>query len=85
MIYKPDLNDHERMAEEINELCDRLVSLSVDVSNTIGKTKARKMTDKIDKIKDELSSVRFQLEDIMLNEYPNAPLYTSYRKYRTDA
>lgn len=78
------LDDHARFAEEINELIDRIVLLNVDVSNTIGKTKTLNIYYELKKAEDKLSSVRWKLENIMLADFPDAPLYTSYRKYREE-
>ncbi len=78
------LDDHARFAGEINELIDRSVILDVDISNTIGKTTALKISSELKKAGDKLSSARWKLENIMLADFPDAPLYTSYRKYRRE-
>lgn len=82
MTKKPTIQDHARLAEQFNEIVDKCVHLQVDVSNTIGKTKARKMYNNLGKAKETISSIRWELENMMLDKYPKAPLYTSYRAYQ---
>lgn len=84
MTKRIELEDHKRIADDINELIEGLVHLIVDVSNSGGKTKMRGICDRISKIKNELSSVRWDLENMMLADFPNAPLYTQYREYRKE-
>lgn len=82
MKYNIELEDHMRWAEEFNELIERLVHLSVNISNVGGKTKMRPQSNKLAKIEDELSKVRYEMENIMLVKFSDAPLYTSCRDYR---
>lgn len=79
-----DIQEHKEIAEEINEIIDRMTSLVVKISNSGGKTNMRLITNRFDKSTVAISDIRFDLENLMLKDYPDAPLYTSYRDYRME-
>ena len=78
-----NIQDHKEIAQEINDIIDRLSSLSAKISNCGGKTTMRSTTNKLDKTREVISDIRFIFENLMLKDYPDAPLYTSYRNYRS--
>ena len=82
MTKKISFEEYNKIGEQFNEIIDRITHLEVDVLNSIGKTKARKKVNQIEKGKEILIDIRYEIENDVLNLYPNAPLITSFRKYR---
>ena len=76
------LHDHYEIAEEINEIIDRISRLSLKISNAGGKKKTQTISNRLSKHQREISEIRFELENKMLNDFPDAELYTQQRKYR---
>lgn len=76
------LDQHAAIAEEINDIIERITHLEVFIANCGGKTKTRKIYNKLSKARDMVVDARWDLENEMLHDYPDAPLYTSYRDYR---
>ena len=82
MTKKISYEEYNKIGEQFNEIIGRITHLEVDVLNSIGKTKARKKANQIVKGKEILKDIRSEIENDVLNMYPNAPLITSFRKYR---
>ena len=78
------IQEHKEIAEEINEIIDRMSSLAGKISNYGGKTNMRSIHNRLDKSRMAVSDIRFDLENLMLKDHPDAPLYTSYRDYRVE-
>ena len=82
MTTRMTLTDHGEIAEEINRIIDDVTRLGVKISNLGGKTRMRSLCDNLIKQRDSISAIRYELEELMSKEYPNAPLYTQHRDYR---
>lgn len=76
------LDQHAKTAEEINEIIERITHLEGFIANCGGKTKTRKIYNKLSKARDMVVDARWDLENELLQDYPDAPLYTSYRDYQ---
>jgi len=79
---KITLSEYEKLGEQFNEIIDKIVHLECDVMKFIGKTKARKKANQLSKAQNMISEIRYDIENEMLIENPDAPLITSFRKYR---
>ena len=76
---------HKEIAEDLNEIIDMISSLSVKVANYGGKTKMRFIYNRLTKNQLGISDIRFEMENRMLCDYPDAPLYTQCRKYKKES
>lgn len=63
------LQDHAEMGTKLRELHNDLIKASVFLSNAMGKTKARSVTDKMAKMEKTLRGIRSQLENTAAEQY----------------
>lgn len=75
---------YEELGEAFNKIIEDLTHLQRKVPTYIGLTKTRKMSANLDRAREKISSVRFDIEDIMLSDNPESPVITSFRKYRQE-
>ena len=76
------IEQHGEFAEEINELIDRVITLSTTVSCAGGKTKMRPIQSQLVKAYDILIDARQQLENDLCSNHEPDKFYQDYRKYR---
>lgn len=76
------LEKYEVLGEQFNDIIDKITDLECNVLNFVGKTKGRIKANQIQKSKNSISDIRFQIEDEMYAINPKSPLITSFRKYR---
>lgn len=77
------LEKHADFAERINSIIEQTTNLLVEVGRAGGSKKhTQHILKKLTAGKELISNARWDLENDMLKTFPEAPLYTQYRKYR---